>query len=88
MAVTKKGRTAKQNNEVHSGTAVTIASSECGDWEVLYVNGEKRSEGHSLRLDDVLDVLGIKVTQREISDLWLEKNGCFFPKLESDLPKK
>jgi hypothetical protein len=32
-----------------------------GDWEALYVNGEKKCEGHSISLHEVFEALEIKV---------------------------
>ena len=29
------------------------------DWVALYLNGEKKLEGHSLQLQDVLELLGV-----------------------------
>lgn len=47
-------------------------SPESGDWEALYMDGKLIAEGHSLRVDDVLDaisdVLPNKLSYIEISD--------------------
>jgi hypothetical protein len=29
------------------------------DWKVLFVDGERKSNGHSIRIDDLLDALGV-----------------------------
>jgi len=40
---------------------ILIVRSGEGDWEALYVDGKKRYENHSIPLDIILDVLGIKI---------------------------
>lgn len=53
-------------------TKFTIISSECGDWEALYINGKLAVEGHSLSVRDVLNcidnILPNEVESMEISD--------------------
>lgn len=42
-----------------------------GEWQALYIDGEKVLENHSLRLDQVLNAIGIKVesfTYPELED--------------------
>lgn len=52
---------------------IELITCECGDWEILRVNlGEDfQAEGHCLNSWDwieLLDLLGYKVEEREISD--------------------
>ena len=53
-------------------TNFTFVSSECGDWQALYINGELAVEGHSISARDVLDaianILPNKVESYEIPD--------------------
>ena len=50
----------------------TTVSSECGDWQALYIDGKLAAEGHSLNVRDVLDcinaVLPNEVNSMEIPD--------------------
>ena len=39
-------------------TKFTIVSSECGDWEALYINGELVAEEHRLRSTKLLNAVG------------------------------
>lgn len=50
------------------------------DWSGLYINGELKDEGHSLRVSEVLEILGFKVETFEADYDWLEEMGS--------LPKK
>lgn len=50
---------------------VLLVFSAEGDWEALYIDGVKRLEGHRVRTEDILNVLGIKVdffTHPELDD--------------------
>ena len=51
-------------------TKFTFVTSECGDWEALYINGKLAAEGHSVSVRDVLkaisDILPNKVERYEI----------------------
>ena len=38
---------------------------DAGDWEALYVDGEKKREGHSLHWSHVLEALEIPYTECE-----------------------
>jgi hypothetical protein len=44
------------------------------DWQTMYVDGKKRLEGHSLRLGDVLNELGVDVVWATINQEWSETN--------------
>lgn len=50
----------------------TFVTSECGDWQALYIDGVLAAEGHSISPRDVLDaisdILPNKVESYEISD--------------------
>lgn len=53
-------------------TKFTFVTSECGDWQALYINGKIAAEGHSVSaravLDAIADILPNKVERYEISD--------------------
>lgn len=38
------------------------------DWEELYIDGKLVSEGHSIRVHDVLDALGVTLTRINLDD--------------------
>ena len=38
-------------------TRFTFVTSECGDWQALYINNKLAVEGHSIRARDVLDAI-------------------------------
>lgn len=38
------------------------------DWEGLYIDGKLVSEGHSIRVHDVLDALGVTLTRINLDD--------------------
>ena len=38
-------------------TKFTLASTESGDWEALYINGKLAAEGHSIYIIDVFDCI-------------------------------
>lgn len=56
-----------------------MVSCESGDWEGLYLNGKLVAEGHSVRLEDVLDAIADvfpnKYSYEEISDDFAEEHG-------------
>ena len=64
---------------------VVIAQTD--DWSVLYINGKKSIEGHSLSESDIFQALGISVRTIWIEDEWVEKNGTSFPNDISGLPE-
>lgn len=51
---------------------LVIASSECGDWEALYINGRLIDENHHLQATQVLSHLGqflpITLVHMDVSD--------------------
>ena len=55
------------------------------DWEGLYIDGDLKTEGHSLSLQNVLDILKIHTTFRyDVDYEWLEEIGRL-PKSLSDV---
>ena len=60
---------------------VEITIVDADDWSGLYVNGELRDEGHSLRVSDVLEILGYKVTWKECDGDWMDEHGTLPNKL-------
>lgn len=61
---------------------ITIVSSSLGDWEGLYRDGHLLDEGHSLRLDKILELLGFEVEEKEAAQDWLENEGSLPQDLE------
>ena len=53
-------------------TKFTFVTSECGDWQALYIDGRLAAEGYSISardlLDAIADILPNKVESYEISD--------------------
>ena len=53
-------------------TKFTLASNESGDWEALYINDKLATEGHSIKVRDVLDcindILPNEYSKIEVSD--------------------
>jgi hypothetical protein len=47
----------------------------------LYVDGSLKTENHSLRVTDVLEVLGIEYAQVDADSDWLDKRGNLPDKL-------
>ncbi|NOQ49755.1 MAG: hypothetical protein GQ553_03725 [Nitrosomonadaceae bacterium] len=54
------------------------------DWEGLYIDGKLVLEGHVIRKDEMLTILGINYTEVEAAEGWLESCGCL-PKNLSDV---
>jgi hypothetical protein len=53
------------------------------DWEVLYIDGKKMDEGHSLRVEDVLGHLGIEFKSEYLqTPRGVEGDWYFADKLE------
>lgn len=50
---------------------IQIFRDDLGDWVTLYLNGEKKLQGHSIRLEDVVELLGIPYEVRDTDDLIL-----------------
>jgi hypothetical protein len=57
---------------------ITIVKGD--DWHGLYKDGTLLVEGHKLTYEDIADALGVKITEKECDQEWLEDNG--------NLPKK
>lgn len=64
---------------------ILVASSECGDWEQLYINGKKGYGNHSLNWRDILQELGIPWEEVEV----LENDHEYseFTELSKDLKR-
>jgi hypothetical protein len=45
------------------------------DWQGLYKDGTLFTESHRLTPDDIADVLGITIVNKEANQEWLEENG-------------
>lgn len=54
------------------------------DWEGLYIDGRLVLEGHIIRKDEMLTILGINYSEVETADGWLESRGTL-PKNLSDV---
>jgi hypothetical protein len=52
------------------------------DWEVLYIDGKKVDEGHSLRVEDVLKHIGIEFKSEFLEPDEEEGEWYFADKLE------
>lgn len=52
---------------------ITIVTSN--DWQGLYADGKLLDEGHYVRLDDALRLLGHDVEGYEIDNEWMENEG-------------
>lgn len=63
--------------------SITIVS--CDDWQVLYVNGQKERENHSLSIADLAEYIDIKRVNIDLTDE--EKDKFTFPDKEEDLGK-
>lgn len=75
---------------------ITVRIVKCSDWEVLYINGEKKDEGHSIRLDlSLFDNINSAISESgsiesiDYGDLWItdeymEEVGC--PDKFEDIP--
>jgi len=53
---------------------VVIVSSEEGDWQGLYIDGELKYEGHSIPIFILLKELGIEENTREVGNDYLEEH--------------
>lgn len=52
------------------------------DWEGLYIDGKIVDQGHRLRLEEVLRLLGFDVDCKEADNEWLEQYGNLPDKLK------
>jgi len=68
---------------------ITIVTSESGDWSGVYVDNKLRSEGHSVRYDELLDTIVLFKSQltswkgRTVCDDFLSDTGSLPPNLSS-----
>lgn len=62
---------------------ITVVTDRDGDWIVLYVDGVKQIENHSLSVRDVLETVGIQA--QYIEDVDPEPMGWEFPVKLEDL---
>lgn len=51
------------------------------DWTGMYINGELVDEGHSLREEDIVQVLGFTSQTLEADSSWLDDHGSLPQKL-------
>jgi hypothetical protein len=67
----------------------TIVGCAQGDWQGLYIDGKRLDgvEGHSLRIDEVLEALGYQVERIETSDSWMEDNSNPLPESLAAIPE-
>lgn len=57
---------------------------DVGDWKVIYINGEKILEGHSIQEIDIFQALGITFQTRWIEDSFSQSVSANWPqKLKS-----
>lgn len=52
------------------------------DWEGVYINGKLVTEGHHVRIDELLQLLGIDGGQIYADDAWLAEQGSLPENLE------
>lgn len=51
------------------------------DWEGLYIDGQLQMEGHHIRLEELLKVLGVEMEFIEPDQDWIEEHGRLPDKL-------
>jgi hypothetical protein len=76
--ITRAGYTATHIREpeivsFQAGNPVTVGLVICDDWEGMYLNGKLVTEGHHIRLNEMLRHLGIKCIELHPDDTWLEE---------------
>ena len=49
-----------------------VIATNYNDWEGLYINGVLATQSHSLRIEDVLEALGIDYSYKEVKDYLYE----------------
>ena len=64
---------------------VVIVSDGEGDWEAMYIDGKLMVQGHSISVDDLARVLGVKLEREEVDSEWIDKRGEF-PNYFSEIP--
>jgi hypothetical protein len=67
-----------------SAPEITIVTNY-DDWEGLYVNGVLSKEGHKIRLNDVLEKLGVTAQYIEFDNSWIEQQGGRLPARLNDV---
>lgn len=60
---------------INWGDEPRIAFVDADDWQGIYINGKLVREGHQIRQDDLLDILGIKAQYLYADDAWLAERG-------------
>ena len=70
---------------------ITLVKSSDGDWEGLYLDNELYAENHSLRLEDVFEIINdhhiSEAKSFEVDCDWLVEDQCgLLPNLLSDIP--
>jgi hypothetical protein len=58
-----------------AGGAGKVTFVDGDDWEGLYIDGKLDTEGHHVRIDDLLRLLGIDGQQIYADDAWLAERG-------------
>jgi hypothetical protein len=71
---------------------ITLVKSSDGDWEGLYLDNQLYTENHSLRLEDVFEIINdhhiSEAVSFEIDCDWLvEDQGGLLPNFLSDIPE-
>lgn len=70
---------------------ISLVKSSDGDWEGLYLDNELYTENHSLRLEDVFEIINdhhiSEAVSFEVYSKWLENSmGGNLPNFLSDIP--
>jgi hypothetical protein len=60
----------------------TVGFVSCDDWQGLYINGKLVEQGHHIRIDDLLQHLGIECREIHPDDDWLVERGSLPENLE------
>jgi hypothetical protein len=58
---------------------IVIVRGESGDWEGVYLDGQLAREDHSIEIDDLLKLLGIKCEVKYATDKTFEDNNNRLP---------
>lgn len=66
---------------------ITIVSNY-DNWEGVYVDGELKTEGHSVDSEEILKLLGMDVEKIEVSTDYLGGKVAGLPQKLSKIPKK
>jgi hypothetical protein len=65
------------------GNRITIVRNDEGDWVGVYIDGELKYENHSIRNEELLDIIGIEYDS--INDLNLDQYGNHLPQQLSEI---